>query len=448
MNTTLFARSESGLVRLIGFIYLTIIFGAYYVETQSYLGSKFSTKIDMVAISIFIYLISSFLLDLVMTPRIGCVFYRTLLTFDAVFCGFIIHYLNEQELLIFMLLIIQSYIFISAGALRSWFVYMTLSLFVSMMSGLFDYIPVQTKDSLMMQWAGGLYTMIFIVIVSLQKHLDTEKLELIREDLIKKGQEQQRLSRILANHLSPQIVEMYEKNDVGLSSLKRKKITVCFIDIVGFSTLSETREPEAISAMLNDFFSSMSSIAVNNGGTVDKYIGDGMMVFFGDPSSLGEIADAKACMTMCIKMQSAMSDLNTKWMSNGLHAPIQIRIGVNSGYCNVGNIGSSTRMEYTVIGRMVNTAARIESIARPGAILVSEDTFGLIRDSFSAKSMGTKKLKGMTREVGVYELKAPKKTKVSRTIHIKGSSITVSGSSQDDINEILLKFKGKEVDQI
>ncbi|EGR2221116.1 adenylate/guanylate cyclase domain-containing protein (plasmid) [Vibrio parahaemolyticus] len=441
-----FSRHETGLVRVLGFIYLTIIFGSYYIEYESNLGNKFSPKIDILAMSIFFYLVVSYFLDYMLTPKIGDKFHRLLLFVDSVLCGLTFSHLKSDPLLVFMLLIIQSYIYISAGGLKYWFYYMTWSLFVALAAQGYNLLPEMDKTSTLMQWAGGFYSMIFIVIVSLQKHDRTNKLIAIREDLLKKGKKQKQLSKILSNYLSPQIVRMYEKGDDISTNLQRKKISVCFIDIVGFSSLSETLEPELLAIILNDFFSKMTEIALKHGGTVDKYIGDGMMVFFGDPVTKGAYKDAYNCIQMSIAMQKSMDELNDKWLTHGIKRNIQIRVGINSGYCHVGNIGSSQRLAYTVIGRVVNIAARIESLAEPGSVYIAQETFNLVNNKVEAIYKGHKKLKGISHEVAVYDVMHFTEVSHNEVLYIDDSKITISGVSRDRVDSIIKALEDLKVD--
>ena len=110
----------------------------------------------------------------------------------------------------------------------------------------------------------------------------------------------------------------------------------------------------------------MSNIALDHGGTIDKFVGDAMLIFFGDRRDAGEAEDAKACLRMAADMQRRLAELNVKWRSEGIEQPFRVRMGINTGYCNVGNFGSADRMDYTIIGAEANLAARLQSIAEPG----------------------------------------------------------------------------------
>jgi class 3 adenylate cyclase len=146
----------------------------------------------------------------------------------------------------------------------------------------------------------------------------------------------------------------------------------------------------------------MSAIALAHGGTIDKFIGDAMLIFFGDPETRGDAADAKACLEMAWAMQHRLAELNAVWRKAGIEQPFRARIGINSGYCNVGNFGSADRMDYTIIGAEANLAARLQSIAEPGKIVISYETYALVRDEIVAHELPPITMKGISREVVPY----------------------------------------------
>ena len=148
---------------------------------------------------------------------------------------------------------------------------------------------------------------------------------------------------------------------------ERKKLTIFFSDIVNFTATTERLQPEELTRLLNEYLSEMSAIAARHGGTVDKFIGDAMLVFFGDPETKGVAEDAKAGVAMALEMQQRLAELDEAWRRRGIEQPFRARMGINSGYCNVGNFGSGDRMDYTIIGAEANLAARLQSIADPAA---------------------------------------------------------------------------------
>jgi hypothetical protein len=150
----------------------------------------------------------------------------------------------------------------------------------------------------------------------------------------------------------------------------------------------------------------MSDIALKHGGTIDKFIGDAILIFFGDPETKGDAEDARACLRMAVEMRHRLAELKAKWRNAGLEQPFDVRMGINTGYCNVGNFGSSDRMDYTIIGMEANLAARLQSIAEPGQIVVSYETYALVRDLVVAHALAPITMKGISREVIPYTIES------------------------------------------
>jgi class 3 adenylate cyclase len=213
------------------------------------------------------------------------------------------------------------------------------------------------------------------------------------------------LSLKISRYISPQVYKSIfsGQKDVTIHT-ERKKLTIFFSDIQNFTATTERLQPEQITQLLNEYFTEMSAIAHEHGGTIDKFIGDAMLIFFGDPETKGDRADAQACVRMAWRMQRRLLELNAKWRAAGIEQPFKARMGINSGYCNVGNFGSSDRMDYTIIGAEANLAARLQSIAEPGGIVVSYETFALASDVISGHPLAPITMKGISREVIPYAL--------------------------------------------
>jgi adenylate cyclase len=211
------------------------------------------------------------------------------------------------------------------------------------------------------------------------------------------------LSAKLSKYLSPQVYASIfaGSRDVELAT-ERKRLTVFFSDIKDFVSTTADMQPEDLTAMLNRYFTAMSKIALAHGAHIDKFIGDAMLMFFGDPETKGVEEDARACVRMAVAMQRQMVELQREWHASGFEQPFQMRIGINTGYCNVGNFGSEDRMDYTIIGAEVNLAARIQADADPGGILISYPTWALVRDIVRAEERGSIAAKGIRREVRVF----------------------------------------------
>jgi class 3 adenylate cyclase len=213
------------------------------------------------------------------------------------------------------------------------------------------------------------------------------------------------LSMKISRYIPPQIYKSIfsGQKDVVIHT-ERKKLTIFFSDIQNFTATTERLQPELITQLLNEYFTEMSEIAHRYGGTIDKFIGDAMLIFFGDPETKGDRADAQACVRMAWAMQRRLSELNAKWRAAGIEQPFRSRIGINSGYCNVGNFGSADRMDYTIIGAEANLAARLQSIAEPGGIVVSYETYALVSDIIDARALPSITMKGISREVVPYAI--------------------------------------------
>ena len=207
----------------------------------------------------------------------------------------------------------------------------------------------------------------------------------------------------ISHYLSPQIYKSIfsGQKDVTITT-ERKKLTIFFADIRDFTATTERLQPEQLTDLLNEYFTEMSKIALAYGGTIDKFIGDAMLIFFGDPETRGTVEDAKACLRMAIEMQDRIAALNAKWREGGIEHPFRARMGINTGYCNVGNFGSDDRMDYTIIGAEANLAARLQGAAEPGHIVMSYETYALVRDIVITHEMPPITMKGISRQVVPY----------------------------------------------
>lgn len=216
----------------------------------------------------------------------------------------------------------------------------------------------------------------------------------------------EQLSQSLSKYLSPQIYDSIFSGDREASlKTERKKLTVFFSDLKDFTATSEDLQPEDLNYLLNKYFTEMTTIALEHGATIDKFIGDAMLIFFGDPKTNGVVEDAKSCVRMAIAMQQRMEDLKDMWIHKGFKKPFRMRIGINTGFCNVGNFGSDHRMDYTIIGSEVNLAARLEQSSDTDGILLSAETYALVKDIVESEERAPIKVKGIKREVQTYAIK-------------------------------------------
>ncbi len=177
-----------------------------------------------------------------------------------------------------------------------------------------------------------------------------------------------------------------------------------FSDIADFTATTDDLESEELTSLLNHYLTVMSKIALHYGATIDKYVGDAILAFFGDPETRGVKEDAIACVNMAVAMQRRMRELQSEWRDAGLEEPFQLRIGINTGYCTVGNFGSEDRMDYTIIGNEVNLASRLQSHAELGGILMSHETYSLVKDAVLAEEQDPIQAKGFAKPVRNYKL--------------------------------------------
>lgn len=184
---------------------------------------------------------------------------------------------------------------------------------------------------------------------------------------------------------------------------KRKKLTILFSDIKGFTQLSESLMPEDLAYLLNEYLSHMITITRRYNATIDKFMGDGMLIFFGDIDSQGVEQDAKNCVNMAMEMRQQMEILRQRWQEKGYPA-LYLRMGITSGYCHVGNYGTTEHMAYTIIGREANLAARIQSYAEINEVLISDSTYQLIQDEFYCIEKPAIELKGINQPIRTWQV--------------------------------------------
>ena len=218
--------------------------------------------------------------------------------------------------------------------------------------------------------------------------------------------EKLRTRRTLERYVSKNLVkEILENPDSYYSSLRgvRVPVTILFSDLIGFTTLTEKANPEALVTQLNEYLSRMTSVIFSNGGTLDKFIGDAIMAVWGNVRSLGTMQDAKNCALAALGMRRELSKLNQNWREQG-RMGLGMGIGVNHGEVIVGNIGSQDRMDPTVIGDAVNLASRLEALTRTYGVdmLVGESAAVLVRDEVYLRSVARVQVKGKTKPVDVF----------------------------------------------
>ncbi|CAN7309221.1 PAS-domain containing protein [Pararhizobium sp. LjRoot238] len=234
---------------------------------------------------------------------------------------------------------------------------------------------------------------------------DITELKQREQNLAEKSAALEALSSKLAKYLAPQVYNSIftGRQDVRIAS-QRKKLTICFSDIAGFTETTDKMESEDLTQLINHYLTEMSKIALEHGATIDKYVGDAILMFFGDPETRGVREDALACVQMALAMQERMSELAEIWRDIGIEAPLRCRIGIHTDYCTVGNFGSEDRMDYTIIGGAVNLASRLEQEAPPGAVLISYETFAQVKDTIACVELGHVQIRGIAYPVATFRV--------------------------------------------
>ena len=246
----------------------------------------------------------------------------------------------------------------------------------------------------------------------------------------------------LSKYFSPQVYQSIFSGELDVSvQSARKPLTIFFSDLQNFTELTERLEPEVLTELLTNYFTEMSRIAIRWGGTIDKFIGDAILIFFGDPVHNGNREDAIACVSMALEMLEKLEELRSKWRNRGLTRELSVRIGIHSGICTVGNFGSEDRLDYTVIGNSVNLASRLESNAKKNTILISEDTYLLVKEKIKCENVEEISVKGLSFPIQTYQVKGFSKKESKKmttfTEKIPGLNLSLYPSEINNREDVL-----------
>ncbi len=272
--------------------------------------------------------------------------------------------------------------------------------------GAFIYTPVWVLSSSIQISATTLigvsvYIILYGLFVNRKIRSMTEQIEELNEINEKEKEKGFQLS----HYISPAVYSAVGTNDQAKLQTDRKRLTVFFSDIQGFTSLSEELEAETLATLLNLYLTEMTKIISHFGGTVDKFMGDGIMVIFGDHETRGTKGDCLRCVSMAIAMKKRMRVLQNHWFSQGIKKKLQIRMGINTGFCTVGTFGAkSHHLDYTALGTHVNLASRLESAADPGEILLSHESWALVKDTIMCINKGMIEAKGFSYPIEVYQV--------------------------------------------
>ena len=226
--------------------------------------------------------------------------------------------------------------------------------------------------------------------------------------LAEKSAQLEQLSNQLAKYLSPQVYDSIfrGKQEVKIAAT-RKKLTVFFSDIADFTETADRLESEELTQLLNHYLTEMSKIALDYGATIDKFVGDAIVIFFGDPETTGRTR--KMPRPVCVWRLRCRSEDARVGRRNGAHSgiarPLRCRMGIHTDFCTVGNFGSEDRLDYTIIGRGVNIASRLETQCEPEQILISYETYAHVSDAVDCVEAGEISVKGLAYPVLAYQVK-------------------------------------------
>lgn len=324
---------------------------------------------------------------------------------DACLVGVLVSYMQFAVIPSILFFVLVNTSVLTLGSFIAWFACITSGI-IGIYTGIYFFgYAVNGESPLVLNIAAALGAASHLAVTAFFSGKQTKRLEELHVELREQQLEQKNLSQKVSKYISPQIWESIfsGKKEVKLET-QRKKLVVFFSDIKGFTALSEQLESEVLTELLNNYLTEMTKIALKYGATVDKYIGDSIMIFFGDPKSQGAKKDTLACVSMAIEMRKHMKVLRQKWRAQGVQTPMEIRMGINTGYCTVGNFGTESRMDYTIIGKEVNMASRLESAAEAGEILLSHEAYALIQEKIICRAKGTINAKGFSRPVPVYQV--------------------------------------------
>jgi adenylate cyclase len=226
----------------------------------------------------------------------------------------------------------------------------------------------------------------------LEARVEEQMAELLRTGELKRFLPRQVAEGLMAGQLGP------------ARGLERRKVTILFSDMVGFTDLSDSLDPEELSEVLDEYLREMSGVLATHGGTLDNYIGDGVMAVFGAPERVEERDQAWSAVQAAVAMRSRARELAGAVRARGIPADLQIRVGVNAGHCTVGVFGSDVLQAYKVVGFAVNVAARLQTEAAPGSILCGYRTYALVKDRVRAVERDPMMIKGAARPVEAWEI--------------------------------------------
>jgi class 3 adenylate cyclase len=286
------------------------------------------------------------------------------------------------------------------------------------MSGALPYAPVLKERSIDAQavpaWISLHLVVIFLIsffvfllvqISVAAREAQRERLREANEDVRRVNERLETSTRLIRRYVPTQLAEKILAGEHREGTRpERRKLTLFFSDVVEFTPAADQMEPEDLSALLNEYLAEMAGIADSAGATVNQFVGDGIMIFFGAPDATSDRDHALRAVRMGLEMQDRMVELRKLWFARGVQTPFRIRIGINTGVASVGDFGSVGRTTYSAIGNQTNLTARIQDHCEPGRVLISHSTWALIKDEIPCEERGEIHVKGLHYAVRVYEV--------------------------------------------
>jgi class 3 adenylate cyclase len=213
--------------------------------------------------------------------------------------------------------------------------------------------------------------------------------------------------RLLRRFAPSSVVSRIELGDATVSQPQRRRVTVLFCDVVGFTTMADRVDPEGLAEIVNDYLGKVSALIERHGGTVNEFAGDGVMAIFGAPEQMDARDQVLSAVAAAQELQRSLPEWSQDWYQHGIVADAQARIGINTGMLSVGTFGSAVRATYTGIGLQTNIAARVQAEAEPGGILLSNTSWHLVKDEIACEPRGEVLVKGVHFPIELYALASP-----------------------------------------
>lgn len=209
--------------------------------------------------------------------------------------------------------------------------------------------------------------------------------------------------RLIRRYAPTAVASRIELGDTSVDAAQRRRVTVFSSDVVGFTSLADQLDPEALAEIINDYVASLAELIDRHGGTVTEFAGDGMMAIFGAPDEADPEDQVRATLAAATEFHASLPGWSQRWYRLGITRPLQARVGLNTGVVSVGTFGSSLRATYTGIGLQMNIAARIQSHADPGTTLLSSTSWHLVKDEVSCEPHGEVMVKGVHFPIEMYQ---------------------------------------------